>query len=757
MPNRGSRNWNTDKVLCARDDVRCSSRRAFLKHLAGGGLLLGIYAPLAGGHKVAEPPSASPSMINGWVRISLNGDVVILTNASEIGQGTGTAIAQILADELDLEWHNVRLEMAPMEPRYFNPKWGEYATYGSAGIRGQFDALRLTGAQARAMLIAAAADGWRVPVTACDTENGQVVHRPTGRRLSYGKLASAAARQQVLPNARLKSPTQWRLIGKNVPRLDIPSKVNGSAIYGIDISFPGLRIAAILQSPRFGGRLARVDPGPALAVPGVLRVVSIGDAVAVVASDYWTASKGLARLEPIWDNSAASTANSTEYEQALRDAARAGGTLFVPAGSTADGLTREYAQAIGGAMSRYDAIYTVPFLSHAPMEPMNATAIVSESKAELWLPTQNPSAAAAALAADLGLPQAAITIHTTLSGGGFGRRVEFDYALQVVRIAKVMGEPVKLIWSREEDMRHDFYRPAAAVRLSAGIGADRLPVCLRFDSACESLLYYSGGGNRAAALPVDRSALGTPPSFYAITPMLFTVNTVDVGVPVGYWRSVAASQNVFAYESFFDELAHLAGIDSAEWRRKMVANGSRARRVLDTVLERAKWYDRSAAGRFRGLALVNVNGSFVAHVVELSLKDGSAIQLHQITTAIDCGVAVNPYNIRAQIEGSIAFALSAAMYGEITIDNGAVKQSNFNNYRVIRLSEMPPVDIVILSSSETPGGVGEEAVSALAPALTNALFAATGRRVRDLPLVRAGFSLASHRISQGRANPVSKT
>jgi isoquinoline 1-oxidoreductase beta subunit len=618
----------------------------------------------------------------------------------------------------------------------------EYATYGSGGVRGQFDALRLAGAQARAMLISAAAANWHVKPAECGTQPGQVVHQVTGRRAGYGTLAAAAARQPIPANPPLKLPDEWRLIGKEVPRLDVPAKINGSTLYGIDVRLPGLLTATIRQSPRFGGRLREVDAAPAMAVRGVRRVVPLGDAVAVVAGDYWTAAQGISRLKPVWDNTAASTVTSAEYTQRLRAAVQTGGSVYAPRGSAAQQLTASYDTAMNRATSHVEAVYTVPFLSHAPMEPMNATAVVSGSQATLWLPTQIQSSTIEAVARELGLPPTAITIHTTASGGGFGRRGEFDFAVQAARIARAVDAPVKLVWSREEDMQHDFYRPAAALRLRAGIGDDGWPVGIRCDSACESLLYYSNGGNRAAALPVDPTAVGELPSYYSLGPTLFAVTTLDVGVPVGYWRSVAASQNVFAYESFFDELAHTARVDPAAWRRHLLPEGSRERRVLESVLERAQWSAPAPSGRFRGLALARANGTVVAHVAELSVDDNHAIHLHRVSSAVDCGIAVNPNSVRAQVEGSIGFALSAAMYGEITVQDGAVQQSNFHDYRLIRLPEMPSVEIVVLPSREPPGGVGEEAVGPFAPALMNALFAATGRRIRDLPLARAGFTLA---------------
>jgi isoquinoline 1-oxidoreductase beta subunit len=531
------------------------------------------------------------------------------------------------------------------------------------------------------------------------------------------------------------------LIGAEIKRLDLPSKVNGTAIYGIDVKLPGLLIAAIRQSPRFGGRLLRVDSAPALAMRGVRDVVPLDSAVAVVASDYWTASQALLRLKPIWDESAASTASSPDYSRLLLDAVRRGGAVFAPSGPTAQEQTQLYETAMRAAATRMEATYTLPFLSHAPMEPMNATALVEVASATLWLPTQNPSAATTAVAKALELPTSSITIHTTLSGGGFGRRIEFDFAVQAALIAKAVGQPVKLVWSREEDMRHDFYRPAAALRIQAGIGPDGWPVGVRCDSACESLLYYSNGGNRAAALPVDWTAVGARPSYYALGPTLFAVTTLDVGVPVGFWRSVAASQNMFAYESFFDELAHASGVDSASWRRHVLGKSVRELRVLDAVLDLTRWATPAPAGHFRGVALAKANGSIVAIVVEISVSNGTGIRIHRVATAIDCGIVVNPNSVRAQVEGCVGFALSAAMYGEISVKNGAVEQSNFHDYRPIRMNEMPPVEVMILPSREAPGGAGEEAVSPFAPALANALWAATGRRIRDLPLARSGFTL----------------
>ncbi|MES2150691.1 MAG: molybdopterin cofactor-binding domain-containing protein [Pseudomonadota bacterium] len=711
--------------------------------MAAGGLLIAIGTPV---DAVATTTSSLVGTITGnlsrWVRIAQNGVVTLLSNTSEIGQGTGTALAQILANELDLDWRTVRIEMAPIASEYFNEQWGEYATYGSGGVRGQFDGLRLAGAQARNMLISAAAHRWGVAPIECDTETGVVVHRASNRRITYGQLASAAAKLPVpaAANTPLMSMRHWRFIGKDIARLDIPSKVDGSACYGIDVQLPGMLIAAIIQSPRFGGKLIDVDPAPALSIRGIQRVVKMPDAVAVVADTYWIARKGLAALKPNWDDSDSSHDSSSAYSQALLDGVSGGGVVAPPKGSTVEEVTAVYFKAMSEADHAIESTYAVPFLSHATMEPMNATAHVSAGSAVLWLPTQNQSAALEATAKELGLSPLNVTIHTTLSGGGFGRRIETDFVLQAVRIARHFDVPVKMIWSREEDMQHDFYRPAAAIKLIAGLDAGGLPVALRFDIACESLLYYSGGGaSRQRALPVDRTAIGAPPDYYQIPVVLLAAKTIDIGVPVGYWRSVALSQNAFAYECFIDELAYYAQKDPVEYRRSLLLDGGRERHVLDVVARHSGWERPAMRGRYRGVALARANGSVVAHVVELSVDGRSEVRIHRITTAIDCGTAVNPRNIRAQIEGSVAFGLSAAFNGKITIRDGAVEQSNFHDYPLIHMADMPPVQVVILNSSEKPGGAGEEAVGPIAPAVANALFAATGRRIKTLPFCDAGF------------------
>lgn len=710
-------------------------RRRLLQGGVAGGLVVAI-GPLR-----AASGEGGGQELQGWVRIARDGAVTVLSNTSEIGQGTGTAIAQILADELDLDWRRVSLAMAPLEPRYFNPHWEEYGTYGSGGVAYQLAPLRRAGAQARAMLIAAAAGQWQVAASECDTRSGEVVHPASGRRTAYGLLVEQAARQPVPADPPLMPRERLRYIGRDMPRLDIPAKVDGSAVFGVDVRMPGLLSAAIVQCPVFGGRLAGVDSAPALRMPGVRQVVLLDDAVAVVADSYWRAQQAVDALQPRWDLTRARRPDSERYMAMLHKAVRGEGATFLPANTTAAQVKARYAQATRRVRRSVERSYAVPFLAHATLEPMNATARVGDGSAELWLPTQSQTGTQNAVARLLGLPSAAVTVHTTLAGGGFGRRMELDFALQATRIAQACGAPVKLIWSRAQDVQHDFYRPAAVVKVKAGLDGDGMPVAWRVDSACQSVLQHSRLGEwREFSLPVDNSAAGDLPDYYRFAAIQMQITTVDVGVPVGFWRAVAATQNVFAYECLMDELAHGARMDALAYRRRLLPPGGREQRVLDLLAERCAWQRGPAPGRHRGMAFSRANGSLVGHVVELSVDAGRKVRLHQVWTVIDCGIAVNPHNVRAQVEGCIVFALSAAFHGEITVRGGAVQQSNFHDYRLLGLAATPAMDVQVVDSQEKPGGAGEEAVGGLAPALVNALFAATGQRIRALPLSKAGFS-----------------
>ncbi|HEY0586095.1 MAG TPA: molybdopterin cofactor-binding domain-containing protein [Pseudoduganella sp.] len=714
-----------------------SNRRDFLKTLAAGGLLLAV------GPAAAQAPAAVPPP-PAWVRIAPDGSVTILSNTSEIGQGTGTAIAQMLADEMDLDWKTVRIEMAPVEKQFINAGWGEYATYGSGGVARQFLPLRKAGAQARAMLVGAAAAQWNVPAAECDTQLGAVLHQATGRKLPYAKLVQQAALQPVPADPPLMPKERWRHMGKDVARLDLPAKTDGSALYGIDVKVPGMLYAAILQCPHFGGKLAAVDLQPALSRRGVKKVVRLPDAVAVVADSYWRAQQALNALKPEWDLATASKHSSAPYRDMLRAAVLKDGELVVPRNSKAEDISAAHGAGVAKATSWLDRTYTVPLLAHATMEPMNGTASVKDGKAELWLPTQAQDTARTFVSQALGMAPEAVTIHTTLSGGGFGRRIEADFAVQAALIAKEAGAPVKLLWSREEDMRHGYHRPAAVLRLRAGFDPGGALSVVRMDSASDTLFSYSRfGADKQYAKPFDRSAVGVLfTRYYGLPGFAHRTNTIDAGVPLGYWRSVAASQNIFATESFMDELALRANADPLDYRRSLMKTASRERAVLDRLEASSGWRTAPPSGRHRGMAFTWANGTYIGQVVELSVDAESRVKLHRVTTVLDCGMTVNPRNVRGQMEGGIIFALSAAFYGEITIRDGAVEQSNFTDYKLLSLAETPEMKVVIVDSDEAPGGVGEEAVGPLAPALANALFAAMGKRFSALPLSKAGLRLA---------------
>jgi isoquinoline 1-oxidoreductase beta subunit len=712
-----------------------SNRRDFLKTLAAGGLLVAVGPAVA-----AEAPAAQPP---GWVRIAPDGRVTIFSNTSEIGQGTGTAIAQMLADEMDLDWQTVRIEMAPMEKQFVNAGWREYATYGSGGVARQFTQLRKAGAQARAMLVAAGAAEWKVPAEECDTQLGAVLHKPTGRKLPYAQLVVQAATQPVPADPPLMPKERWRHMGKDVQRLDLPAKTDGSAVYGIDVKVPGMLYAAIRQCPHFGGKLVAVDSRPALAKRGVKKVVRLTDAVAVVADSYWRAQQALDALQPEWDLAAASKHSSAPYREMLHAAVQNGGDPVVPYKSRNEDITAVHNAGMAKAVDWLERTYTVPLLAHATMEPMNGTASVKDGRAELWLPTQAQETARTVVAKALGIEREAVTIHTTLSGGGFGRRIEADFAVQAALIANEAGVPVKLLWSREEDMRHGYHRPAAVLRLRAGFDAGGALTAMSMDSACDTVLKYSHLGDfKDRPRSFDFSAAGVHPTrCYGLPAFIQRTHTIDAGVPLGYWRSVAASQNDFAVESFVDELALKAKQDPIDYRRSLMKPGSRERALLDRLEASSGWRAKPLPGRHRGVAFAWANGTCIGHVVELSVDTQSRVKLHRVTTAIDCGIVVNPRNVRGQVEGGIVFALTAAFYGEITVKHGAVEQSNFTDYRLLSLAETPSIDVAIVDSNEAPGGVGEEAVGPLAPALANALFAATGKRFTDLPLIKAGLQM----------------
>lgn len=695
---------------------RTVSRREYLRVSAsvGGALLIGFPLRSADAANSAEVTPAAGTL-GGWVRIEQDGGVTLLTNATEMGQGAQTALAQILAEELDLDWQDVRIEMAPIE-RYYYGVWETFQTGGSGSVRGMFERLRTAGATARSLLVQAAANRWSVPASDCTLDKRRVLHAPSQRALAWSELLETAAKLPAPQDVKPKARSRWRLIGKSARRLDTLSKVDGSAVYGIDVRVPNQLVATIAQSPVFGSRLAAVDPEPAMKVKGVEQVVRLDDAVAVVARDYWSARTGLAALEPRWTASPMSAVSSDSIRASLRKDLDNPGKVFALEGENETQLRERCTAALATSDRIVEREYEAPLLSHSPLEPMNGTAHVTEREAVLWVPTQVQSQMRTSVAKALGMAESAVTIHTTQLGGGFGRRLQVDYGVQAARIAREAGVPVKLIWSREEDTQHGFYRPTALARIRAGIDKSGALTALHVHVAC---------------VDPDTPVGGLVRQPYAIPNPLVTYSGTNPGVPLGAWRSVDASQNCFFLESFIDELAHELGRDPFEYRRGLLANDARALRVFDGAVAEA---GSTSPGRHRGAALLRGYGSLIAEVVEVSVQAGK-LTVHRVACAIDCGTAVNPSTISAQMEGGVVFALTAALHGAITIKDGRVEQTNFDSYRLLRITEAPQVSTRILESpNETIGGVGEPPVPPLAPALANAIFRATGRRIRSLPL-----------------------
>jgi isoquinoline 1-oxidoreductase subunit beta len=715
------------------------SRRTFLAASAGGALVLSINranAVVSQASAAAWTDSGTPLLAR--LRIDRQNVVTLLHTITDIGQGTPEVLAQIVADQLYLAWPQIRIEQAPVQPPFVGERVS-YATAGSSGISRQFDNMRRLGATARAMLVSAAASRWNVPPETCETRAGYVLHKRSARRISYANLVDDAARLPVPVDITIRPLRERVLVGQSPPSVRNRAKVNGSLVYGIDVNFKGLRTASILQCPVQGGRLAGVDEAPALAVNGVTAVVRLADAVAVVAEGFWPAKKGLEALQPTWDMPG-ERLSSDLLRTRLAEAARAGKgiTGSIDRGEGERRVMADFSSAAFTVESLFDA----PIAAHATMEPQNATAEVTKDGVRLWLPTQNQGLVQEAIAKELGIANSRVEVNTTGVGGAFGRRLETDVALQAVRIAKAVGGPVKLIWTREQDIRHDFYRPAAAARFRAAIDSAGSVTALRYDVACSSILASSTSSHSGAPGEIDFTAemgLRTP---YTLPRALVNWTQVECGLRHGWWRSVGCSQNTFFVESFIDEIAAALKQDALIYRRELLKDSPRQLRVFDALVKLAKLDRAAPAGRHRGVAMVFMSGSVVALAAELSVEASRRVRLHQISCVMDCGVAMNPSAVRAQVESCIVWGLSACMLGEITIKDGAVEQTNFHEYPVLRLSQTPPMAIELVESNAPPGGAGEETVPAVAPAIANALFAATGERIRTMPFRRAGYALA---------------
>jgi isoquinoline 1-oxidoreductase subunit beta len=709
------------------------SRREFIGTSAG--LVLAFYLPPRAGR--ASAPGDSEFAPNAWLRVGTDGIVTLTIDKSEMGQGAHTALAMILADELEAEWSKVRLGPTPENPAgWLRPM----STGGSRSVRSSWDPLRKAGATARAMLVAAAAETWKVEPATCHAENGAVLHAPSSRRLTYGALARKAATLPVPENPPLKDPKDFRLIGTRLRRLDTPPKVDGSAVFGIDVNVPGMLVASIERCPVFGGAVKRYDATRAKGVPGVRHVVQLDASpwtgtngpwgvgcaagVAVVADSYWQAVTGRRALEIEWDEGPNASLDSQGiHAQFVQLAAQPGAVARNDGDATG---------ALGRAAKRVEAVYEVPFLHHATMEPMNCTAHVRADGCDVWAATQNQSRAQEVAAELAGLPKDKVRIHTTLLGGGFGRRLEPDFVSEAVRVSKAVGTPVKVIWSREDDVRHGFYRPATYNQFAAGLDAAGNPVAWTHRIVAPPILLKFGPLDKGIDRTLIDGAANLP---YAIPNVFVDQVAVDLlPVPRGFWRSVGISQNAFVTECFCDEVAVAAGKDPYEFRRALLGDKPRHRRTLELAAQKAGWGSPLPSGRGRGIALAEWAPTTCAQVAEVSVAHDGTVRVHRVVCAVDCGPAVNPDTIEAQLQGGIVYGLTAALYGEITLERGRVKQGNFDDYPMLQLEEMPAVEVYIVPSSDAQGGIGEPAVGPIAPAVCNAIFAATGKRVRRLPV-----------------------
>jgi isoquinoline 1-oxidoreductase beta subunit len=699
------------------------TRRTFLQvTAAGGAFLIGGYVPGLRESGTAEAANAFEPNI--WVKIGADDTVTLTLTQLEMGQGVMTSMPMLVAEELDLDWSKIKTEWAPADRKYGNPNFGgAQLTAGSNSVRGMWKILREAGGTAHAMLLTAAAQTWGVAENTCSTEKSEVIHQASGRRLRYGALVDKAAALPVPKMVSLKSPKEFRLLGLPMARLDIPEKVNGSAVFGIDVKRPGMLIARVVKCPVFGGKVDTFNADKAKAVPGVRNVVKISSGIAVVADNYWAASKGAQALEVKWNEGGLANLSSAEIMKKYVALAEQSGKVARNNGD---------AQAeIKNNTKSFERVYEVPFLAHACMEPMNCTADVRADRCDVWVPTQGQTRSHEAAVEACGLPPKAVNIYTTYVGGGFGRRGEADFVTDAVETSKAVGKPVKVIWSREDDIQHDYYRPVTYVRMWGAIDASGKPVAFMQRIVQQSLM------KRLGPLPadgVDRISVdGAATLPYDIPNIRVEYIETDPGIPYGFWRSVGCSVQGYVVEAFIDELATSAGKDPYEFRRDLLGKHPRHRAVLDAVAEKSGWGQKLPPGHARGIAVMEAFGSIVGQVAEVSVTNG-AVKLHKMWVAVDTGWVINPDTIKAQMEGGTLYGLTAALKGEITIQNGRVMQHHFNDYQMIRHNEAPEVNVHIVSSTETPGGIGEPSTAVAAGALANAISAATGKRIYKLPI-----------------------
>ncbi|CAG4893542.1 xanthine dehydrogenase family protein molybdopterin-binding subunit [Paraburkholderia saeva] len=714
------------------------SRRTFLKFgaAAGGGLLLGFSLPAAsqdqasrksviGGDGV-ETPQDGVFAPNAFVQIDRTGKVSLIIPKVEMGQGVYTSIPMLIAEELEVPLDSVTIDHAPPNAKLFtDPLLGGQLTGGSTSIRYAWEPMRRAGATARVLLISAAAQQWQVDPATCHAQAGNVVHPDSNRSVAYGDLVDAAAKLPAPQNVQLKNPKDFKLIGTGAKRLDSPEKVDGTAVFGLDVRVPDMVYAAIATCPVFGGTLAGVDDTNARKIPGVRQVVKFDNGVAVVGDHTWAAKRGVQALDIRWNEGAGAQLSTQQIVDDLAKASQRPGAVARKEGDVTG--------AFSSAKTRVDAVYQQPFLAHATMEPVNCTVHVRPDSCDVWIGTQVPTRIVDAAVTVTGLPAEKIVVHNHLIGGGFGRKLEFDMATQALKIGKQLGVPVKVVCTREEDIQHDMYRPYYYDKISAGLDANGKPVAWQHRIVGSSILARFAPPAFRNGIDPDAVEVASDLPYDLPNQLVDYVREEPHAVPTAFWRGVGATRGTFVVESFVDELAVTAKIDPVKYRRDLLGKSPRARNVLDVATQAAGWGSPVAQGLGRGVSVMHAFGSFFSMVVDVAVDKGE-VAVKRVVCAVDCGMVVNPDTVEAQIQGGAIFAITAALYSEITIKDGRVEQNNFTDYRMLRIDQTPPIEVHIVKSAEAPGGIGEPGTAALMPALTNAIFAATGKRIRQLPV-----------------------
>jgi isoquinoline 1-oxidoreductase beta subunit len=705
-------------------------RREFLKTGAaiGGGLLLNLYVPDWAPARAAQS-TTQPVVLNAFVHIGSDDLVTVISNHSEMGQGIYTSLPMLIAEELEADWSKIRVQAAPVAAAYNHTVYGIQMTGGSTTTNSEYDRFRKMGAMARVMLISAAAQSWGVDTQSCHAEKGFVVHAASGRRASFGNLAKGAAKLEPPKDVALKDPKDFTIIGKSMQRLDTPSKTNGTAQFGLDVYIPGMLTAVVARSPVFGGKVSSFNGDKAKAVPGVVNVLEVPSGIAVIANGFWPAKLGREKLDIVWDEGPGGQISTVGMREKYAALSKNPGTVARKVGDPAT--------ALAGAAKTITAEYEVPYLSHSMMEPLNTVVDLHDDHCEIWTGTQFQTGDRAAAAAVAGLKPEQVDLHTTLLGGGFGRRANpaSDFVSEAVHVAKVAKAPVKVVWTREDDIRGGWYRPMWYDHFAAGLDASGNPVAWTHTIVGQSIFdgtMFAGFGIKDG---IDAASVeGAADIIYGIPNIQVDLHSPKNEVPVQWWRSVGHSHTGFSVEAFFDEVAHAAGKDPYQLRRALLANQLRMLAVLDLAAEKAHWGGPLPRGHGRGVATHFSFDSYVAQVAEVSVEKDGRVRVHRIVAAVDCGRTVNPDTVKAQLEGGIIFGLTAALKTEITLDKGRVQQGNFNDYPMVRMFESPEIEVYIVPSTEKPTGVGEPGVPPVAPAVANAIFAATGKRVRRLPI-----------------------